>query len=116
MKKTTYILSFISFGIILSISSCSKKILDYNDPNNINTASYFNTPDQIQEGATGIYSAFFYDHLMGWRWEEMFDALGNEFSGRPAALSNEADIVAFWHYQFNNNNDVITGYWQFLYR
>jgi len=101
---------------LLIIVSCTSDILDYNDPNNIDTQSYFNTPEQIELSANAIYSGFFYGRMFGWKYQQVFDALANELAPQPPALSNEPNIVAFWKYQFNSNNDCITGYWKMLYR
>jgi hypothetical protein len=46
----------------------------------------------------------------------MFDALANEFDGTAAALANEADIAALWHYEYTNQNVAIQGYWRLLYK
>lgn len=102
--------------LLLFTVSCNKDILNYSDPNSINTSSYFKTPDQIQQAAIAIYSGFFYDHMFGWRWNEMYDALANELNPQPPARSNEADVMQFWFYQFNGNSDCISGYWDLLYR
>ncbi len=115
MKRLIYIKSLILIAL-LSICSCNKKILDYSDPNSINTDSYFNTPDQIQQAAIAIYSGFFYNSMFGWRWEEMFDALANELNPQPPSLGNEANVVQFWLYQYNSSNNCISGYWDLLYR
>jgi hypothetical protein len=115
MKRFIYIKSFILIAMFF-FSSCNKKILDYSDPNSINTDSYFNTPDQIQQASIAIYSGFFYNSMFGWRWEEMFDALANEINPQPGALGNESNIIQFRLYQFNASNNVISGYWDLLYR
>ncbi|SEL13757.1 RagB/SusD family nutrient uptake outer membrane protein [Parapedobacter koreensis] len=108
----------IIIGVLITIvvQSCSNSILDYNDPNNYDTNSYFNTPSQIREASTAIYSGLFFDRMMGWRWPEMFDVLANEANAQPPARTNEANIIAFLQYQFNGNNDCISGYWKMLYR
>ena len=111
ISKKVWVLLFAMFFL----GSCSD-ILDYDDPNHKNTDSYFNKPEEINQAAIAIYSAFHYNSMFGWRWPEMFDALANEFDGKPAALANEANIAAIQNYQFNNTNDAVSGYWKLLYR
>lgn len=115
MKKIIYIKSFLLIALLFFVS-CNKQLLDYSDPNSINTQSYFNTPVQIQQASIAVYSSFFYNHMFGWRWEEMFDGLANELNPQTAARSNEANIMQFWQYQFTGSNDCISGYWNLLYR
>src|SRR5665213_1969414 len=112
MKKIVYSISIL-FIVLLFSGSCSKKILDYSDPNSINTESYFNTPDQIQQATIAVYAGFFYDRLFGWYWEEMFDALANEIDPKPYS---ETPSVAFRNYEYNGSNTCISGYWGLCYR
>lgn len=97
------------------LASCDTSILDYPDPNSKTIDNYFKTPDEIEEGAIGIYSSFFYNNTFVWQTPEMFDGLANEFDGRPASTS-EFDIQALLRYQHNNVTGPITSYWRLLYR
>ncbi len=101
--------------VVVSLTSCNESVLDLKDLNQFNTATYFNTPEEIQQGVNGAYHALFLNSMLQWRYYEMYDALANEFEPTPASLSNEANIVQFWHYEYNNGSNVISGLWQDLY-
>lgn len=107
---------FVQILLLTFCVSCNPDILDYNDPNNYDTQSFFNTPEEIQQSVNAAYSAFFFNGMMSWKWPEIFDALANELNPLPGALANEANIILFWQYQFNSSSDCISGYWKFLYR
>jgi starch-binding outer membrane protein, SusD/RagB family len=101
--------------LTLFLGSCDENIMNYKDPENYNTDSYFNTPDQIVQAANAIYVSFAYNHMCGWEWEEMFDVLANEVDATPAGYG-EATIVDLWRYQHNNTNATITEFWRMTYK
>jgi len=115
MKKNNFIKSLL-IGSVLLFGACSEDIINYNDPNTYNTDSYFNTPSQIEKAATAIYVSFYYNYMMGWRWPEVYNALGNEMDGTPGGIANEGDIVSFMKYQFNNTNVDVSGLWRMSYK
>ncbi len=100
---------------MLLVGSCNKKIMDYPDPNSKSIESYFNTPEEIQQGAVAIYSSFFSNSAFTWRLPEMFDGLANEFDGRPSS-TGETYIQLLWRYQHNNSSEPIWQFWRLLYR
>jgi len=104
----------VACGILLI--SCKKDHLDIKDPNTFNYANYFNTPDEIRQGANAIYLAFYNNDMMGFQWPEMFDALANEAQPTLPALANEPMVSALWQYQFENTNTVIAQFWKMQYQ
>lgn len=100
---------------ILIAGACDDEILDYPDPSNKNLQNYFNTPDQIEQGAFAIYSSFFHNSAFAWQLPEVFDGLVNEVEGRPAS-ANEPEIQSLLRYEHNNFNGPIKSYWRLLYR
>ena len=96
MKKDIFIKSILLAVLLFAGTSCSEDILNYSDPNNLGTDNYFKTPGQISEAATSIYVAFRSNNMIGWEWQEMFDALANEFDGAPGS---EPDIINIKKYQ-----------------
>jgi len=115
MQKLIYIKSCLFVSLLIISSACNKDIIDYADPNSKNTETYFNTPDQIEQGAIAIYSSFFHNFAFAWQLPEMFDGLANEFEGRPSS-AGEGDLQALLRYQYNNATGPITSYWRMLYR
>ena len=42
--------------VLVMFMSCNSNILDYDDPNNYDTRTYFKTPEEIQKAAKANYS------------------------------------------------------------
>jgi len=108
MKTIQYLIVF-----ALLCVSCNSAILDYNDPNNYDTESYFTKPEQIEMAANAVYSGIYGHRMFGWYWSEIFDVLANEANPQTAA---EAGIIPYWKYQFDANSNEILYYWRVLYR
>ncbi|MEO6961589.1 MAG: RagB/SusD family nutrient uptake outer membrane protein [Puia sp.] len=102
--------------VSVTFCCCQKKLLDVTNPNTYNYSSYFNTPDEIRQGATAIYLSFYNNDMMGFQWPEMFDVLANEAQPSLPALANEPAVSALWQYQFENTNTVIGQFWKMLYQ
>lgn len=115
MKKTYFIKSLLLASAVF-LGACSEKILDYKDPSNYNADSYYNTPAQIEGAVNGAYVSYQYFSMLGWKWPEMFDVLGNESKPTSSALSAEPSIIAFEKYQINNLNDNVLLFWRGLYK
>lgn len=101
--------------MLLIIMACDSSIMDYADPNSKNSETYFNTPDEIEQGAIAIYSSFFHNSAFTWQLPEVFDGLANEFEARPSS-TGETDIQAILRYQHTNTTAPIRSYWRLLYR
>lgn len=115
MKTLYYIKSCGLVVALLIVASCDTDILNYPDPNAKNTDTFFNTPEEIELGSIAIYSSFFHNNAFTWELPEMFDALANEFDGRPSS-GGEAEIQLVRRYQHTNVIRPIRGYWRLLYR
>ena len=115
VKKFNYIKGSALLISMLILGSCNKDIMDYSDPNAKNEQSFFNTPQEIEQGAFAIYSSFFHNNGFTWELPEVFDGLANEFDGRPSS-SGEAGIQTIRRYEHNNSNDEIKSFWRLLYR
>ncbi|MGL6267238.1 MAG: RagB/SusD family nutrient uptake outer membrane protein, partial [Chitinophagaceae bacterium] len=115
MKQLKYIKILLTV-FVLFIASCNKDILNYKDQNSYSAETYFNTPSEIEKGATAAYASFYFNNMMGFKWPEMFDVLANESEPTPGAAANEVDIMAMYKYQFNNNTNPVVGYWRMLYK
>ena len=115
MKRIFSIKSWACLAILFMVASCTTDILDYPDPNAKNTDTYFNTPDEIEQGSIAIYSSFFHNNAFTWQLPEVFDGLANEFDGRPSS-AGETEIQAILRYQHTNSNGPIRSYWRLLYR
>jgi len=115
MKQILNIKRCVSLVALIVLGSCSTDILDYPDPNSKNTASFFNTPEEIELGSIAIYSSFFHNSAFTWQLPEMFDGLANEFDGRPSS-TGETEIQALLRYQHTNSTGPIRSYWRLLYR
>lgn len=102
--------------IILMASACNQNIMDYPDPGTFNSSNFFETPANIRQGATAIYSGFYFNAMWGFQWTEMFDALAVEAEPTPIAIPNEPDLVPIYSYTFTNTSVCMTHYWRVLYR
>ncbi len=96
--------------------SCNEDIMNFKNQNAYSSASYFNTPAEIEKGTNAIYASFYFNSMFGWKWPEMFDVLANEVEPLPPAASNETDIMAMYKYQHNNTTNPVVGYWRLLYK
>jgi hypothetical protein len=115
MKRLINIkLIFLSF--IFFAPACNEDIMDYKDQNSYNSDTYFKTTAEIEKAVIAAYGSFYFNSMFGWKWMEVFDVLANEAEPLPPALSNEADIIAMYTYQWNNTTNPIEGYWRLLYK
>src|SRR5690606_8066550 len=62
------------------------------------------------------YVGFYFNSMMGFQWNTMFNVLAAEAEPTPAALPNEPDLVPLWQYIHNNSSRAIENYWRMLYR
>lgn len=116
MKMNILLKVFVILLVATTFLSCRKNLLDVTDPNTFNYANYFNTPDEVRQGSTAIYLAFYNNNMMGFQWPEMFDVLANEAQPSLPALANEPMVSALWQYQFENTNTVIGQFWKMCYQ
>lgn len=114
MKKFFPIKAFAIIMILLV--SCNEDIMNYDDPNTFTTSNYFETPEEIRQASNAIYVGFYFNSMLGFQWNTMFNVLAAEAEPTPAALPNEPDLVPLWQYIHNNSSRAIENYWRMLYR
>ncbi|MDR2146911.1 MAG: RagB/SusD family nutrient uptake outer membrane protein [Tannerella sp.] len=111
-KKNIFIVKCLLVGVFFTVS-CNSDILNYDDPNNIDTQTYFKTPEQIREAANATYVGILTERMFGGYWHSMFDVMVNEAA--PTANA-EAVVIPFWRFEYNSSNQAILNLWRMCYR
>ena len=106
MKKILYIL------VVIAFASCSKKIVDLNDPQNFNEGNYYSNLNECQQGVVAIYSNLVDPGLDKYFFHAV-DAMGQEMS---LLSGTEPTQPQFNNYNVDANNPINAWIWQTLFR
>ncbi len=103
----------ILFIIVVSVfASCSKDIVDLNDPQNFNEGNYYSNLNECQEAVAAIYSNLV-DPGLDKYFFHVVDAMGQEMS---LLTGTEPTQPQFNSYNVDTNNPLNAWIWKSLFR
>jgi hypothetical protein len=106
MKKILFIL------VVFAIASCSKDIVDLDDPQNFNEGNYYSNLNECQEAVVAIYSNLVDPGLDKYFYHAV-DAMGQEMS---LTTGTEPTQIQFNNYNVDANNPLNAWIWKVLFR
>lgn len=97
---------------VFTLSSCSKDIVDLNDPQNFNEGNYFSNINECLESVAAIYSNLVDPGLDKYFFHAV-DAMGQEMS---LLIGTEPTQPQFNKYNVDANNPINAWIWKSLFR
>ncbi|MBN8860054.1 MAG: RagB/SusD family nutrient uptake outer membrane protein [Sphingobacteriales bacterium] len=97
---------------VLALTSCSKDIVDLNDPQNFNEGNYYSNMNECLEAVAAIYSNLVDPGLDKYFFHAV-DAMGQEMS---LLTGTEPTQPQFNNYNVDANNPLNAWIWQSLFR
>ncbi len=97
---------------VFVLSSCSKDIVNLNDPQNFNEGNYFSNMNECLESVAAIYSNLVDPGLDKYFFHAV-DAMGQEMS---LLIGTEPTQPQFNNYNVDANNPINAWIWKTLYR
>ncbi|MGV8096233.1 MAG: RagB/SusD family nutrient uptake outer membrane protein [Mangrovibacterium sp.] len=106
MKKILFILA------VSAIASCSKDIVDLDDPQNFNESNYYSNLNECREAVVAVYSNLVDPGLDKYFYHAV-DAMGQEMS---LITATEPTQIQFNNYNVDANNPINAWIWKTLFR
>jgi len=113
MKKTLITTAFAA-GLILFSASCKKEFLEQKDPNAIELATSFRTPDDVLSAVNGIYQSLRSSNNIGENSGLWTDERSDD-TGRNDNQSNAGEPFQFGDFSILPSNTYLKSHWVSMY-
>lgn len=113
MKKTLITTAFAA-GLIVFSASCKKEFLEQKDPNAIELATSFRTPDDVLSAVNGIYQSLRSSNNIGENSGLWTDERSDD-TGRNDNQSNAGEPFQFGDFSILPSNTYLKSHWVSMY-